>query len=110
MQQGGEERAVAQLGDRHLQLSRRGGHGLGAGTVAAGGAVLAALVAAGADLHGCFRVDQVLHPGLQQAAEQLVACRVGIIQEFLDQGRQGRLVVGHRGSFDRFLAESEHPR
>ncbi len=50
-----------------------------------------------ADLHGRFRVDQVLQAGLQHPAEHVRVGEVGVGEDFADQGRQGRLVLGHRG-------------
>ena len=63
MEQGGEERPRAKLGDRQLDLAGGGGHRLEALAVAPVGAMRRALVALRADHGGGLGVDQVLQPG-----------------------------------------------
>lgn len=51
---------------------------------------------AGADLHGRFRVDQVLQAGLRHPPEHVGVGQVGVGEDFNDQGPQGRrwVIVG----------------
>ncbi len=44
-------------------------------------------VAFGADLGGCFGIDQVLESGLEHAPEDVGMGQVGIGEDFADQGR-----------------------
>ncbi|CDK01732.1 hypothetical protein MIC448_820029 [Microbacterium sp. C448] len=97
VQQRREERPLPQLRNLQVDLPGRSGEGLRAGAVTPGRAFRGALMRARADLHGRFRVDQILQPGLQHPAEHIGMGEVGIVEDFADQGRQGRLVVGHRG-------------
>ena len=97
VEQGGEERAGAKLGDGELDLAGGGGHRLEALAVAPVGALRRALVAPRADHGGGLGVDQVLQPGLEQAAEDLVVSEIGVGKDFPDQRGHGRLVTGHRG-------------
>ena len=48
-------------------------------------------------LHQTQCGPQVLQPGLQQTTKQFLVCQGRVVKEFLQQARQGRLVVGHRG-------------
>lgn len=96
MQQGGIERAGTQLRDREIEIARRGGRTLRSRAVAASGARLGALVAAGTDLRGCFGIDEVLQAGLEEAAEQFLVSEVEVLEQFSDKSGQGRLVVGRR--------------
>ena len=97
VQQGREERSLTQCGDRQVEVPGRGGQSLRARPVEARHTLLSAFVAASADLGASLGVDQVLQAGLQQAPKQFLVRERGIIEEFLQQARQGRLVVGHRG-------------
>ena len=97
VEQGGEERPRAKLGDRQLDLAGGGGHGLGPRAVAAVGAMRRALIAPRADHGGGLGVDQILQPGLEQTAEDLVVSKIGVGKDFPDQRGHGRLVTGHRG-------------
>ena len=55
-------------------------------------------VALRADHGGGLGVDQVLQPGLEQTAEDLVVSKIGVGKDFPDQRGHGRLVRGgHRG-------------
>ena len=56
-----------------------------------------ALVALRADHGGGLGVDQVLQPGLEQAAEDVVVSEIGVGKDLPDQRGHGRLVTGHRG-------------
>jgi len=58
-----EERALAQLGDPQLHIAGLGRHQLSPGAVAFGDAVLAALVALGANHVSGFELDQLLQDG-----------------------------------------------
>jgi hypothetical protein len=92
-QQGGEEAAGAQLRDVDADVAGGGGHHLGPGAVTPGGALVAALVAAGPDV----RLGLQVHQGLQCAGYQPVdQIRAVAVAQFLEQGRKGMLVVGHR--------------
>ena len=97
VEQGGEERPRAQLGDGELDLPGGGGHRLEALAVAPVGALRRALVALRADHGGGLGVDQILQPGLEQTPEDLVVSKIGVGQDFPDQRGHGRLVTGHRG-------------
>ena len=97
VEQGGEERPRAQLGDRELDLAGGGGHGLGPRAVAAVGALRRALVALRADHGGGLGVDQVLQPGPEQTSEDVIVSQIRVGQDFPDQRGHGRLVTGHRG-------------
>ena len=77
VEQGGEERAGAKLGDGQFHLPGGGGHGLGPRAVAAVGALRGALVALRADHGGGLGVDQVLQPGLEQTPEDARLARSG---------------------------------
>ena len=54
-------------------------------------------VALRADHGGGLGVDQVLQPGLEQTAEDVIVSKVRVGQDFPDQRGHGRLVTGHRG-------------
>ena len=77
VEQGREERSGAKLGDGQFHLPGGGGHGLGPRAVAPVGAMRGALVAPRADHGGGLGVDQVLQPGLEQAAEDARLARSG---------------------------------
>ena len=77
VEQGGEERPGAKLGDGELDLPGGGGHRLEALAVAPVGALRRALVALRADHGGGLGVDQVLQPGPEQAAEDARLARSG---------------------------------
>jgi hypothetical protein len=66
LEQGGEQRAGAHLGDPHGHIAGGGGDDPLAVAIALGGAGLAAFVAASADVGGRLGVDQPLQRGLQQ--------------------------------------------
>lgn len=98
VEQGREERSGPKLGDGELDLPGGGGHRLEALAVAPVGAMRGALIAPRADHGGGLGVDQVLQPGLEQTAEDLVVSEIGVGQDFPDQRGHGRLVRGgHRG-------------
>jgi hypothetical protein len=96
-EQAREERPFPQLRNRQVNLAGRSCERLGPGAVAAGDPFRGALVRGGADLHRGFRVDQILQPGLQHPTEHVRVGQLRVGENFCDQGRQGRLVVGHRG-------------
>lgn len=97
VQQRGEERSLPQLRDRKIHLPGRRREDLRPGPVAAGGPLRGAFVTGGADLRGRLRVDEVLQASLQHPPEHILVREVGVGEDFTDQGRKGRLVLGHRG-------------
>ena len=98
VEQGGEERPRAKLGDGELDLPGGGGHRLEALAVAPVGALRRALIAPRAD-HGGGPEPRPgpCGPARGQTAEDLVVSKIGVGQDFPDQRGHGRLVTGHRG-------------
>ena len=94
LQQGGEEGALAQLGDLELDIARLGRQQPRPRAVAVGGTASAALIAAGADPLGSLGLDQRLqHQGEALADDVEVTAGTQRIQQISN----GRLVQGHRG-------------
>ena len=98
VEQGGEERAGAKLGDGELDLAGGGGHRLGPRAVAAVGALRRARRGAArrSRRRPRRRPDPATRPGADAGRRPSSEVRVG--QDFPDQRGHGRLVTGHRGS------------
>jgi hypothetical protein len=94
LQQGREERPLAQLGDAQLDIAGFGRQQPRSGAVAVGGALLAPLIGPSADVLGGLGLDQRLeHQGEPFADDVQVTAGAQCIQ----QVGQGRLAEGHRG-------------
>jgi hypothetical protein len=93
LQQGGEERALPQLGDAQLDVAGFGRQQPRAGAVAVGGALLGALIGPGADLLGSLGVDQRLQDQRERLADDV---QVAAGTQCIQQLGQGRLAEGHR--------------
>jgi hypothetical protein len=93
LQQRGEERPRAELGDAQLQVTGGGGQQPGPVAVALGQALWAALMGAGADHGRELGLDQGLVDGLGGLADPVVdLCDRECVQDL----QQCRLVKGHR--------------
>lgn len=94
LEQRGEERTGAELGDAQLHVAGLGGQQAFPGTVAVGGAGLGVLVAPGADRPGGLQVDEGSEHELRPLAQHVeVAARAHGVEQV---GRSKR-VEGHRG-------------
>ena len=93
LEQAREERPRPQLGDRQLQIPRRGGQHPGPVPVALHHPGLGALVQAGTDRLGGLGLDQLLVHPLQRQPDTLHA--ISGVQSS-EQFEQGRLGQGHR--------------
>ena len=95
LEEGGEEAAFAELGDRELEVTRRCGEQAGPVPVALGDAVLAPLVGSRSD-QGCgLGLDQLLEDPLEAGPDPLVEFTCF---ERVEQRGQVRLSKGHRCS------------
>ena len=94
LEEGGEEAAVAQLGDGQLHVAGLGRQQSGAAAVAVGGAIVVALVGSGADHLRQLQVDEGLQHELHGLAHEV---EVSAGAEGVEKVGQGRLVKGHRG-------------
>ena len=93
LEEGGEEAALAELGDVELDVAGLGGEQPSSGAVAVRGALGGTLVAPGADALGGLEVDEGLEDELHGAADDVdVAAGGDRFQQFVE----GRLVKGHR--------------
>jgi hypothetical protein len=89
----GEERPLAELGDPQLDVAGLGRQHPLAGAVAVGDAGVGPLVAAGADPFGGFGLDELLHDHPDRLADQVDTISGA---ERLEQLGHGRLGQGHR--------------
>lgn len=86
------------FGDLRLHIARGCGDGCGSVPGALGATSFGALVAAGADLLGCFRPGSM--PVGRHGSTRQHRCRI-CTGECVELGEQGKMVLGHR--VDRFL-------
>ena len=96
-EQRGEERPDPHLRDQQLNISCRGRQQPGSGAVALVRSGVRAFVRRGADRCGELGVDQLLHAGLEEPTEQLLA--VPIAQARQQVSNSGIIVMGHRVFF-----------
>ena len=94
LEQGGEEAAVAELGNGQLHVAGLGRQHPGAAAVAVGGAGVVALVAGGADHLGRLQIDEGLQHELHRLTQEV---EVAAGAKSIEKLGKGRLVEGHRG-------------
>lgn len=95
LQQLGKEAALPQLGDAHLDITRRGRHQFGSVTVALGETKRVSFGRFSADLGSQFGLNQLLQCDLDDLADR--GGQGGVrAADALSKLRQGRLITGHR--------------